>query len=241
MFHASGTVESPASGADADRISAWITARLGAASGAVGSALIFVGLMMTNGATEALSIADAPQTIAAHYASQRDDIRLGVALALTGVFFALWFLGDLHRRIRAAEANGGWVGSVVLAGGAVGLAGVLVYLSILIAATNETIASAPETARTFLVVSWEYGGILSPAYGAFVGATSLAIVRYSLLPKLARALGWLGLPLALALAVSGFLGGFFVVLALLWQLAVAVAFLAEPRAAMTTRLVPQAR
>ena len=209
-----------------------ITSRLGPASGAIGSSLIFVGLMITNRATETMSIAAAPATIADNYALHRDEIRLGVALALIGVFFAVWFLGYLRQRVGAAEVEGGWLGSVLLAAGVLGLACVLVYLGILIAATNESIAAAPETARTLLVLSWEYGGILSPAFGAFVGATSLALLRYRLLPWIGRPLAWIGVPLSLALALSGFLGGFLAVLALLWQLALAAALLAgfAPRA-----------
>ena len=199
--------------------------------------------MITNRATETMSIADAPATIADDYALHRDDIRLGVTLALAGVFFAVWFLGYLRQRVGAAEAERGWLGSVLLGSGTIGLAGILVYLGILIAATNESIATAQETARTLLIISWEYGGILSPAYGAFVGATSLAVLRYRLLPRLLRPLGWLGLPLAVALAVSGFLGGFFVVLALLWQLLLAAAFVVtlHPRpATVRAGSVPQA-
>jgi hypothetical protein len=208
----------------------FLNTRLGPAAGALGSALLFIGLMITNGATEAMSIADGPATVAHDYAAHRDEIRLGVALALAGVFLAVWFLGYLCRRVEAAADEGGWLGSVVLAGGAIGLAAVLVYLGVLIAATNEAIVAAPETARTFLFLSWEYGGVLSPAYGSFVGATSIALIRGSRVPMPARTIGWLGVPLALALALSGFLGGFFVVLALLWQLALALVFLLVPGA-----------
>ena len=206
----------------------FLSTRLGPAAGALGSALMFSGLMITNGATEAMTIADSPAMIAHDYAAHRDEIRLGVALALAGVFLAIWFLGYLRRRVEAAADERGWLGSVVLAGGAIGLAAVLVYLGVLIAATSEAIVAAPETARTFLILSWEYGGVLSPAYGAFVGATSIALIRGPRVPMPARAIGWLGVPLALALALSGFLGGFFVVLALLWQLALALAFLLAP-------------
>ena len=209
-------------------MNAFLTSRLGPAAGAIGSALLFAGLMIANAATERMSIADSPATIAGDYAAHRDDIRLGVSLALAGVFLAIWFLGFLHRRVDAGEDERGRLGPVVSAGGAIGLAAVLVYLGILVAATNEAIATAPETARTFLLLSWEYGGVLAPAYAAFVGATSLALVRGAHVSAVARGIGWLGVPLALVLALSGFLGGFFVVLALLWQLALALAFVLVP-------------
>jgi hypothetical protein len=209
-------------------VNAFLTSRVGPAAGALGSALLFAGLMIANAATETMSIADSPATIAGDYAAHREDIRLGVALALAGVFLVIWFLGFLHRRVDASDHDRGRLGAVVAAGGAIGLAAVLVHLGILVAATNEEIAAAPETARTFLILGWEYGGVLAPAFGAFVGATSLALVRGAHVPALARGIGWLGLPLALVLALSGFLGGFFVVLALLWQLVLALAFVLVP-------------
>ena len=104
--------------------------------------------MITNRATETMSIAGRTGEIADDYALHRDDIRLGVTLALAGVFFAVWFLGYLRQRVGAAEVERGWLGFILLGSGTIGLAGILVYLGILIAATNESIATAPETART---------------------------------------------------------------------------------------------
>jgi hypothetical protein len=64
--------------------------------------------------------------------------------------------------------------------------------------------------------------------GALVGSTSIAIIRHALLPRLARGLAWLGLPLALGLGVSGFLAAPLVVFALPWLCAVAASFRVRP-------------
>jgi len=202
--------------------------RLGAVAGALGTALLFVGLMLTNGATDSTSPTDTPASIAANYLTNRDEIRLGTTFALVGVFLAICFLGYLRERVRNAEGQRGWLGSVAFGGGVISVSAIVVYLAVLVAATNASIANAPETARTLLIISWEFAGVLAPAFGALVGATSVVLIRHVRLPKVARPIAWLGLPLAGALAISGFLGGFLVVLGLLWLFVVSVAFASQP-------------
>ena len=70
--------------------------------------------------------------------------------------------------------------------------------------------------------------MLAPAYAALVGATSVAVLRHRLLPPALAPIVWLGLPLALALAFGGFLGGALVVSSLLWLLVLAAAFFVRP-------------
>jgi hypothetical protein len=215
-------------------MNAELTSRAGAASGVLGTGLIFTGLMITNGATESTSVADAPATIAASFLAHRGEIRLGVTLALAGVFLAIWFLAHVRQRLRAADP-GGLLATVAFGGGVIGFGGLLAYLAVLVAATNESIAAAPESARSLLILNWEFGGVIAPAYGALVGAVSLAVLRHRLLPWPARSLAVVGLPLALALALSGFLGGFLVVLALVWLFGLSVAFLLPQPAAASRR------
>jgi hypothetical protein len=138
--------------------------RLGAASGVAGSALLFGGLLVANAPTDAISVADVPATIAESYLANPAEIRLGVVLALAGVF-PVDLVPRLPGRVRAAENDGGWVGSVLCTGGTIGLAGVLAHLGILVAATNESIAGAPETAHTLLILDWDLVSVLAPAYG----------------------------------------------------------------------------
>lgn len=203
--------------------------RIGAASGAVGTALMFAGLTRITSALVGVSPLDSGDTIAAHYAAHTDEIRRGVTLALGGVFLTIWFLADLRRRVHASEGDHGWLGSAAFGGGLVGLGGVVLYLAMLVAATNSSIGAAPEAARTLLIVGWEYGGMLAPFFAALVGATSLAIIRYSMLPWLTRPVAWFGVVLAVALVMPGFFGGFLVVLSIAWLFAVSVSLaLARP-------------
>ena len=202
-----------------------LTSRLGSASGALGAGLLFAGLTRINAATSSLSPDSAGSTIASNYLVHRDDIRLGVTIALAGAFLTFWFLGYLRQVVRGDRDEGRWLADVAFGGGLVGLAAILVHLAVLVAATNGSILIAPETARTLFIVGWEYGGIAAPAFGAFVGATSIAIIRYALVPGFMRLVAWVGLLLAAALGFSGFLGGVFVVLTLPWLAITSLAFL----------------
>jgi hypothetical protein len=68
--------------------------------------------------------------------------------------------------------------------------------------------------------------VLASTFAALVAGTSIAVLRYRLLPRALRWPAWLGLPLALA--VSGFFGGALVVASVLWLLVVAAAFSIAP-------------
>ena len=204
-----------------------LTDRVAALCGAAGAALVFGGLTTANGATESISNDDPAESIAYALDAGRDEVRLGLTLALAGSFLVIWFLGWLHGRVRAAEGHG-WLSAVVLGGGTIGVAGILGYAGVLVAATNSEIVTAPETARTLLIVTWELGGVLAPAFGALVGATSVACLRYQLLPRLAAPVAWAGIPLALGLGLSGFLGGFLVVVAVAWLFGLALCLLVFP-------------
>ena len=220
-------------------VSITITDRLAAASGALGTALVFAGLVLANTATAEISNSDPAASIAYAFDTNRTEIRRGVTLALGGVFLVLWYLGWLRGRVRTAEGKDGWLGAVLFGGGLVGVAGIVGYLGALVAATNSTIISAPESAQTLLLATWELGGLIGPAFGALVGAASLASIRYRLLPQFAQPLAWLGLPLALGLGLSGFLGGALVMLALVWLFAFAVGQLASPSLqSAATKLAP---
>jgi hypothetical protein len=114
------------------------------------------------------------------------------------------------------------------------LAVLAAYLALLLAASNNSIGAAPELARTLFYLDWEYAGVFCPAFGALVGASSLGIVRGGVLPRRLRWLGWIGVPLAVALGLSGFLGGFLAWLSLIWLIALAVSLAFRRSTARTT-------
>jgi uncharacterized membrane protein len=170
--------------------------------GAVGFALILVGLVLTTSATAQSTLNDASEVIAANYVEHRDTIRLGISLALVGNFLTFFFLGYLRARLRSAAREDDWLGPVAFAGGVVVLAVLAAYLALLLAASNNSIGAAPELARTLFYLDWEYAGVFCPAFGALVGASSLGIVRGGVLPRRLRWLGWIGVPLAVALGLA---------------------------------------
>jgi hypothetical protein len=204
-------------------VRAVVAPRLGPALGVAGSGLVFAGLLTASGAIHEASPADSGATIAATYAANADRVRSGVALALLGLAALLPFLAWLRARIRLAEGAGGWLGSTAFGGGLVAAAGIVLYLALLVAQSGETIGADPEAAGTLILLGWEFGGLLAPAFAALVGGASLATVRYRLLPRGLAWVAWLGLPLALGLALAGFLGGALVMASLLWLGAYALA------------------
>jgi hypothetical protein len=192
----------------------------GPLSGLLGTGLTFAGLMVANSATADLS-PDLPATsIATTYATRRGDIRFGVSLVLLGIVLSLWFVAYLAGSIRAA--GGSATGSAVLGGGILALAGVVVNLALLVAATTTSIVTAPSTAQTLLILQWEIGGLLAPAFAVLVGAASIAVLGRRIGGRATRPVAWLGAPLALALASSGFTGGALAVVALVWLFLLAV-------------------
>lgn len=196
--------------------------------GAAGFALILVGLVLTTSATSYATLDDASEVIATNYVERRDTIRLGISLALVGSFLTFFFLGYLRARLRSATRENDLLGSVAFAGGVVVLAVLAAYLALLLAASNSSIVAAPDLARTLFYLDWDYAGVFSPAFGALVGASSLGILRGGILPRRLRWLGWIGVPLALALGFSGFLGGFLAWLSLIWLVALAVSLAFRP-------------
>ena len=57
-----------------------------------------------------------------------------------------WFrMAQLADRIRQGEAGRSWLGAIVFGGGLAGIAGLLVYLALLVAATDSAILAMPES------------------------------------------------------------------------------------------------
>lgn len=173
--------------------------RLGASAGIAFPVLTFVGL----------SIADDP----------RGSRFLGVYVFLLGVFVLFWFVAFIYGLLREAEGQRGWLSSVALGGGIVWAGLWLTVAAIVIAYEAPT---GPAAAETFDAIMWRVGGVFGPAVASFVGATSLVALRYGILP---RWLCWVGLVLAAVQVLSGFLGGFLVLVARVWALLVAVVLL----------------
>lgn len=158
--------------------------------------------------------------------SSRTAARIEISLGLAGGFFAFWFLAYLRARLRAAATDSGLLASVAYGAGLVAVALHLVLQSFLVADFGSSAyADEPGVEQALTALAWQYGGVANPAWAAFVGATSLALLRYRLL---ARWLGGVGILIALAMVFSGFLGGFLVLIGRLWVVGLAIGLLLRP-------------
>jgi hypothetical protein len=140
-----------------------------------------------------------------------------------GVFFFLSFLAYLHHYLRGAEGAEGWMASLAYGGGLVAAGVMLISAAIRLAATVVSdYGQDPQVAKTFVLLDWDYAGILGPAFAALLVGTSAIGLRFRAIPG---SLAWAGAGLAVLLAFSGFYGGSLVAVSVLWILALAVALL----------------
>lgn len=82
--------------------------RLGALSGAVGTALVVAFLIISDPYDENTNPnpIQPSAALARAYVDNRDDARTGSYLCLVGAFLLLWFLGYLRRRWQRARTAG---------------------------------------------------------------------------------------------------------------------------------------
>jgi hypothetical protein len=118
---------------------------------------------------------------------------------MLSLFFFLVFLAWLHRYLRDAEGEGGWLSTLALIGGALMVAALLVVVLLSIASTVlESYGPDPVVARTILVLQWQGVGIAFVPTAAFIGATGLVGYTTGALP---RWLSMSGMVLAVGLLV----------------------------------------
>jgi hypothetical protein len=164
--------------------------------------------------------------ILAYYRDDGNQLKLEVAFLLAtfaGVFF-IWFAGTLSARLRAAEAEGGWLSRIPLISGAA-----FAVLTVSAAALYQFVADAvddnpdrfevdPDTARLLTNGAYTLSPEAAfPLAAPLVLAASLVFLRTRLTP---RWFGRAGFVVALG-CLLGFLGatsGLF----LLWVVVVAV-------------------
>jgi len=193
--------------------------QFGAASGVLFVVLVLPGIVLSAPSGDPTKPAAEIEQTADGYA----QVKVGIYLMLVAVFFFLTFLAYLNHYLRAAEGPEGWMASVVHGGGLVAAAVLLVLGAIRLAATVVSdYEGDPQVAKTFVLLDWDYAGVLGPAFAAVVGGTSVIALRFGLLP---RALAWTGAVLAGLLAFSGFYGGSLVAVGVLWILVLAIALL----------------
>lgn len=171
--------------------------RLGAAAGIayalvglIGSSLLPIGRVEP---------ADSAAEIAAQIAADRGRISAGILLTLFGLFFLLVFICFLHRWLRQAEGDHGWLATVAFGGGLLLVGMLLVVLLLSIASSVlESYGDDPVIARTLLVLQWQAVAIAFMPAAAYVGATGLIGWRSGWLP---RWLSYAGMALAVGMLV----------------------------------------
>lgn len=189
------------------------------------SGIAFVGLLIAS----LTRIAGDPGVRPEHPAEQiapflgdnHGSYRVSAYLLLLGLFFLVWFLGDLHQRLRArVEPSGQWVVSVFFAGGllliSAALVGGLITLGM---STLGEYGDDPQVARTLLTLWWQQAALTVPGAAALSGAGALLSLRYDALPA------WLG-----AIALLSFVAALavpWIPVYALWILATSVTLISE--------------
>ena len=197
--------------------------RLGALSGILFAVLLFAGMSL--GGDESHDPSQPAAVLASRIADERDRVRLGVYLALLGVFFLLWFLGYLRRHLQQAEGERGWFTAVAYGGGLVFAGMLLVGLSYAVAATVlSDYGEDPQVARALAVLGWEHLAVVAPPLAALVGGTAAVSLRFGAVP---RWLGWVGVAITLALLTPTYFFAFLA--ALVWLIALCVVLLLRTR------------
>ncbi|HVL28509.1 MAG TPA: DUF4386 family protein [Acidimicrobiales bacterium] len=140
---------------------------------------------------------DPAPDIARELADQRGQISAGILLTLFSLFFFIVFLSWLHRWLRDAEGEGGWVATVALVGGVLLVAMLsLVTLLAIAASVLDDYGADPVIARTLLVLQWQAVAVAFVPSAAFIGGTAFVGHTTGVLP---RWLNYSGMIIALGL------------------------------------------
>ncbi|MDQ3043803.1 MAG: hypothetical protein M3R06_01445 [Chloroflexota bacterium] len=175
--------------------------RLGALSGVVAVALTMTFFVLTDPFDETTNPNPTQPSAELARASldNRDDARTGSSLGLAGAFLLLWFLGYLHRHLRRAEGEDGWLASVAYGGGLVTVGLVLVAVSFSFAVSElATYGEDTQVAKTYFIYGWNFSSVLAPPLGALVAGTAVVSVRFAALP---RWLAWVSALIVVAMLV----------------------------------------
>ena len=171
--------------------------RLGAGAGVayalvgyIGSSLLPIGKVRPE---------DPAAAIAKQLVADRGRISVGILLTLLSLFFFIVFLSCLHRWLREAEGERGWLATLALVGGMLMVAMLSVVVVLAIAGTVlGGYGPDPVIARTILVLQWQAIAVAFIPGAAFVGGTALVGYTTAILPR------WLsisGMVIALGLLV----------------------------------------
>lgn len=171
--------------------------RLGTLSGVAYAVLAFIGSSLLP--IGKVGPEDSAAEIAEQLTTDRGRVSAGILLTMLSLFFFVVFLSWLHRYLRDAEGERGWLSTVALVGGALMVAMLSVVVLLSIAGTVlDDYGPDPVMARTILLLQWQAVAIAFVPTAAFVGATGLVGHTTGVLP---RWLSMSGMVLAVGLLV----------------------------------------
>lgn len=161
------------------------------------------------------------------FEAHRDDVRLSAYLTLLASFFVLAFGAWLRDALARRARQGGWLPNLVVAGVAAVSALLLVETAFLLAAA-ETAAyrDAPQLAKTWFVLSWNYANVFAPPALAVVGGTTAASFGTGLVPQ------WLGalLTAVIVLLIVANMPGIATAAFVVWTLVTSLTLVVRPPA-----------
>ena len=205
--------------------------RLGAAAGLFFAALTFASALLAVLYDPEIDPGpDSPaRELARLFEAHTGDLRISGYLTLLAAFFALVF-GAWLTDVLARSAAAPWLAPLAF-GGVVVVATLLLFEVAFVFAAQETdaYAEAPEVAKTWFVLSWNYANVFAAPALAVIAATTAAAWPGGILPR------WLTFVSAALAAVIVFLiisnmPGVSVAVFVLWTLVTSVTLLARPPA-----------
>lgn len=208
-----------------------VTRRPGRVGGVAGVAFVVLALAgnsLTGGGPG--SGAD-PEAFAAEVVRRTTDVawRAGIALELLAFLAFVVFAAALAARVRAVEPTGGYAGTLVLSGGVLLVAVKLASGSALYAADRRAGEISGELARLLGDLNDAAFVLSFVPLALLLAAASVAALAHHALP---RALGWVGVPIAVLLVAAAATGSDAIpvpfLLALLWVLSAGVVMVRRP-------------
>jgi hypothetical protein len=204
-----------------------------------GFAFVVLGLIGTAISGSPPAATDPPREILDYFQDSEGALRVASYLSVLGIFFLLFWLGNLWATLRRAEGGAPLLTVVAGLGAVLGAAGAGVSFAVtsMVALRNQSIG--PGGAAVFYELSFTLLGASGVGIAALVLATSLIVLRTTVFP---RWIGAYGIVLTIAWLIAagaiatdkdfiGIFGLISFVLWAIWILAISVVMLRGPEPA----------
>ena len=162
--------------------------RIAVATGYAAVVLFLVGFLMPGTPPTAVSSID---KIRSFYLDKRTSLLVGSVLIWFGIVFFVWFAGAVRAHLSRHEGGTGRLATLALGGGLLAAAGILVGTLVPAALAYHIAKDADPGLLRALYDIGTVGAVLTAPGGAvFIGATTIATLRYAALP---RWTAWVGI------------------------------------------------